>query len=80
MVKDPAAPYAPQMDGIAVLTKNTQLLDAMQKALQALIDDGTYQKISPRGASSRSQSATVNAGPSYAASHASPAKPLAVIE
>lgn len=73
VVRDPAAPYAPQMDGIAILTKNTQLVDTMQKALQALIDEGTYQKIVAAWGFVPVTSAQVNAGPAYAASHASPA-------
>jgi len=73
VVRDPAAPYSPQMDGIAILTKNTQLVDTMQKALQALIDEGTYQKIVAAWAFVPVTSAEVNAGPAYAVSHASPA-------
>jgi len=73
VVKDPAAPYAPQMDGIGMSAKNTQLIDTMQKALQALIDDGSYQKIIAAWSFVPVTSATVNAGPAYAASHASPA-------
>jgi polar amino acid transport system substrate-binding protein len=73
VVKDPAAPYAPQMDGIAMSAKNTQLIDPMRKALQALIDDGSYQKIIAAWGFTPVTSATVNAGPAYAASHASPA-------
>jgi polar amino acid transport system substrate-binding protein len=47
VVADPAAPtgYEGQPVGIGVLKENTQLRDALQKALQALIDDGTYKKI-----------------------------------
>jgi polar amino acid transport system substrate-binding protein len=47
VVTDPANPngYEPQIDGIGVLKANTQLRDALQQALQVLIDDGTYQKI-----------------------------------
>jgi polar amino acid transport system substrate-binding protein len=73
VVKDPAAPYVPQMDGIAMSAKNTQLIDTMQKALQALIDDGSYQKIMAAWGFTPVTSATVNAGPAYAASHATPA-------
>jgi len=73
VVKDPAAPYAPQMDGIAILATNSQLVDTMQKALQALMDDGTYQKIVATWGFVPLDSAQVNAGPAYAASHASPA-------
>jgi polar amino acid transport system substrate-binding protein len=47
IVVDPAAPsgYAPSILGSAVAKTNTQLRDAIQKTLQALIDDGTYGKI-----------------------------------
>jgi polar amino acid transport system substrate-binding protein len=47
IVVDPAAPsgYAPSIIGGPVLKSNTELRDAIQKALQALIDDGTYAKI-----------------------------------
>ncbi|HJW75720.1 MAG TPA: ABC transporter substrate-binding protein [Thermoleophilia bacterium] len=69
VVRDPAAPYLPQMDGIAMLTKNTQLVDAIQKALQALIDEGAYQKIVAAWGFVPVESAQVNAGPAYAASH-----------
>jgi len=47
LVIDPANPngYDPATVGIAVLKDDTALTDAVQKAMQALIDDGTYQKI-----------------------------------
>jgi polar amino acid transport system substrate-binding protein len=70
VVQDPAAPYDPQMDGIGMLTSNTQLVDTIQKALQALIDDGTYGKIIAAWGFVPVESATVNAGPAYSASHA----------
>ena len=70
VVKDPAAPYAPQMYGIGMLTTNKQLVDTMQKALQALMDDGTYQKIVAAWGFVPLDSAQVNAGPAYAKSHA----------
>jgi polar amino acid transport system substrate-binding protein len=70
VVKDPNAPYDPQMDGIAILTKNSQLVDTVQKALQTLIDDGTYAKIIAKWGFVPVESATVNGGPAYAASHA----------
>ena len=69
VVKDPDAPYDPQMDGIAFKSTNTQLIDTVQKALQALIDDGTYAKIIAAWEFAPVESATVNEGPSYAASH-----------
>lgn len=73
VVRDPAAPYAPQMDGIGMLTTSTQLVDTMQKALQGLMDDGAYQKIVAAWGFVPLTSAEVNAGPAYAASHATPA-------
>jgi polar amino acid transport system substrate-binding protein len=47
VVKDPAAPngYNSTPNGIAVAQSEPQLADAIQKALQQLIDDGTYGKI-----------------------------------
>ncbi|RIE15828.1 ABC transporter substrate-binding protein [Candidatus Cryosericum septentrionale] len=47
VVIDPKFPngYNPAPVGIGVSKKNTQLRDSMQKALQALIDDGAYAKI-----------------------------------
>lgn len=45
VVVDPQYPngYEPSTIGVGILKKDTQLRDAIQKALQALIDDGTYQ-------------------------------------
>jgi polar amino acid transport system substrate-binding protein len=47
VVNDPAAPngYNSTPNGIAVAKSEPQLADAVQKALQQLIDDGTYGKI-----------------------------------
>jgi polar amino acid transport system substrate-binding protein len=47
VVVDAANPhgFAPQIDGIGVLKDNTQLRDVIQKALQVLIDNGTYTTI-----------------------------------
>ena len=47
VVVDSANPhgYLPLIDGIGVLKDNTQLRDAIQKALQVLIDNGTYTTI-----------------------------------
>ncbi len=73
VVQDPAAPYDPQMDGIGVNKKNAQLLDTLQKALQALIDSGQYQKLCAAWGFKPVPSATINAGPAYATSHALPA-------
>jgi polar amino acid transport system substrate-binding protein len=69
VVEDPAAPYDPQMDGICVLTKNTELLNTVQKALQALMDEGIYGKITAKWGFKPLPSATINQGPAYAASH-----------
>lgn len=70
VVQDPAAPYDPQMDGIGMNAKDTQLVDVVQKALQALMDAGQYQKLCAAWGFKPLPSATVNAGPAYAASHA----------
>jgi len=47
VVADPAAPegYDPQLVGVGIVSTNTQLIDTVQKALQALIDEGAYQKM-----------------------------------
>jgi polar amino acid transport system substrate-binding protein len=47
IITDPAAPngYDPSTVGIGIAKANTQLVPAVQKALQALIADGAYQKI-----------------------------------
>ena len=47
VVADPAAPngYDPQIVGIGIAKNNTALITTVQKALQALISDGTYKKI-----------------------------------
>jgi polar amino acid transport system substrate-binding protein len=47
VVDDPAYPggYDPTPVGIGIVSTNTALLDTVQKALQALIDEGTYQRI-----------------------------------
>jgi polar amino acid transport system substrate-binding protein len=47
IAKDPAAPngYNPSTIGIGMVKANTQLLDAVSKALQALVTDGTYAKL-----------------------------------
>jgi len=47
VVADPAAPqgYEPQLVGAGILKSNTQLTQTVQKALQGLIDDGTYKLI-----------------------------------
>ena len=72
VVADPAAPngYDPQVVGIGILKSNTQLIEAVQKALQALIDDGAYQKIIDKYGLLPVKSALVNQGPGFAASAA----------
>ncbi len=64
VVVDPAAPtgYESQPVGIAVLKTNTGLRDALQKALQALIDDGTYKTIIDHYGLLPVQSAQINQG------------------
>ena len=54
--------YDPQMVGIGIVAKNTQLIDTVQKALQGLIDDGTYKKIIDTYGLLPVTSAQVNAG------------------
>jgi polar amino acid transport system substrate-binding protein len=64
VVKDPAAPegYEPQLVGIGIVAKNTGLINAVQKALQDLIDEGAYQKIVAKYNLIPVQSAQVNQG------------------
>ena len=63
----------PQLVGIGIVASRTpQLLDTVQKALQALIDDGTYQNIVATAACCRSQSAADQPGPAIAASQRKP--------
>ncbi len=47
VIEDPTAPngYDATLNGIGVLKENEELAAAIQAALQALIDDGTYGKI-----------------------------------
>jgi polar amino acid transport system substrate-binding protein len=47
VLSDPSAPhgYDPAIVGIGIAKKNPQLVGAVQKALQALIDSGAYKKI-----------------------------------
>ena len=54
--------YDPQMVGIGIVAKNTQLIDTVQKALQGLIDDGSYAKIIAKYGLLPVNSAQVNAG------------------
>jgi polar amino acid transport system substrate-binding protein len=64
IVMDPNPPegWETQPDGIGVLKSNTGLRDAIQKALQALMDDGTYKTILDHYGIQAWPSATVNAG------------------
>jgi polar amino acid transport system substrate-binding protein len=64
VVADPTAPngYDPQVVGIGIVASNTQLIDTVQKALQALIDDGTYKSIVDKYGLLPVQSAQVNQG------------------
>ncbi len=64
IVLEPSAPngYEPGLLGAGVVKGNTQLRDALQKALQALIDEGAYAKILDKYgiAPAAVESATVN--------------------
>jgi polar amino acid transport system substrate-binding protein len=64
VLTDPAAPhgYDPAIVGIGILTTNQQLVTAVQKALQALIDEGSYQKIIAKYGLLPVDSAMVNQG------------------
>jgi polar amino acid transport system substrate-binding protein len=61
MDPNPPAGWEIQLDGIAVTKDNTGLRDAIQKALQALIDDGTYMKIIEHYGIQPIEKATINA-------------------
>jgi polar amino acid transport system substrate-binding protein len=54
--------YDPSMVGIGIVAKNTQLIDTVQKALQALIDDGSYARIIAKYGLLPVTSAEVNQG------------------
>jgi polar amino acid transport system substrate-binding protein len=64
LVVDPEAPegYHPTPIGMGVLKANTQLRDALQKALQALIDDGTLKTIAGQWGPVAVTSAEINQG------------------
>jgi len=64
IVMDPNPPegWETQPDGIGVLKSNTGLRDAIQKALQGLMDEGTYKTILDHYGIQAWPSATVNAG------------------
>lgn len=50
VVRDPQNPagFNPVYSGIGVLKENTQLVEVIQKTLQALIDEGSYQRVLER--------------------------------
>lgn len=50
IVRDPENPagFNPVYSGIGILKDDTQLVEAIRSALQALIDDGSYQKVLDR--------------------------------
>ena len=50
VVRDPENPagFNPVYSGIGVLKSETELIDAIQQALQALIDEGAYQQVLER--------------------------------
>jgi polar amino acid transport system substrate-binding protein len=54
--------YDPQMVAVGIVAKNTQLIDTVQKALQGLIDDGSYAKIIAKYGLLPVTSAQVNQG------------------
>lgn len=64
VVADPNAPkgYDPQIVGVGIVAKNVQLLNTVQKSLQALIDEGAYQKIIAKYGLTAVQSAVINQG------------------
>ena len=64
VVSDPTAPqgYEPQLVGVGIVAKNTGLINAVQKALQDLIDEGAYQKIIAKYGLIPVQSAEINQG------------------
>jgi polar amino acid transport system substrate-binding protein len=61
----PVADWKPQLDGIGVLKGNDGLRDAIHKALQALMDDGTYKTIIDHYGIVPIEKATINAGPDF---------------
>jgi polar amino acid transport system substrate-binding protein len=77
VVTDPSSPkgYDPQMTGVGILASNQGLINAVQKALQDLIDEGAYQKIVAKYGLLTVDSAQINQGPAYAAAHATSASP-----
>jgi polar amino acid transport system substrate-binding protein len=68
VVRDPKNPagFNPVFSGIGILKDRTELITAVQQAMQALIDDGTYQAVLERNsiAAYALKSAEVNQGAS----------------
>ena len=64
VVTDPNSPhgYEPSIVGIGIAKNNQQLVTAVQKALQALIDEGSYQKIVDKYGLLGVDSAQINQG------------------
>lgn len=66
IVRDPQNPagFNPVYSGIGILKEDTELIEAIRAALQALIDDGSYQKVLDRNniGSYAIESAMVNQG------------------
>ena len=62
MDPDPPEGWETQPDGIAVLKSNSDLRDAIQKALQSLMDDGPYQTILAQYGIQPWNEASINAG------------------
>jgi polar amino acid transport system substrate-binding protein len=60
--KNPPTGWETQPDGIGILKGNEGLRDAIQKALQALMDDGTYKAIIGHYGIVPVEKATINAG------------------
>ncbi len=69
VIRDEDAPYDPLITGIGIMTKNTELIDVVQRALQALIDEGSYGRIVQTWGMVPVKSAEVNVGPAYAEEH-----------
>lgn len=68
LVRDPENPngFSPVYSGIGILKEETELIEAVRQALQALIDEGTYQQVLDRNSLSDYgvEAAEVNLGAS----------------
>jgi polar amino acid transport system substrate-binding protein len=64
VIDDPEAPqgYEPQIVGAGIVATNQELIDTVQQALQALIDEGFYQQIINQYGLIAVESAEVNLG------------------